>query len=161
MVNYNAGKTHDELMEKLQGIEDRIVQAMRDAGKEFVTTARDQYGGDDAHAQGFYQDRTGNLRHSIGYMIFKNGELVDESAIGTPSGEEAGRLTETEIKAKRDEAVASLINPKGYQLIGIAGMGYASYVEAKGYNVITIYEDVCFLRLAEYFEEIKKFVIRG
>ena len=146
-VNYNANKTREELMEKLEGIEERIVQAMRDAGKEFVTAARDQFGGEGAHEQGFYIDDTGNLRHSIGYQIYKNGELLEESEVRFPQD-------------NRD-AVAGIIKPNGYQLIGIAGMGYASYVEAKGYNVITIYEDVCFLRLAEYFEEIAKFVVRG
>ena len=44
---------------------------------------------------------------------------------------------------------------KGIQLIGIAGMNYASFVESKGYNVISYQADVCIVDLAMYLETLE------
>lgn len=92
-----------------------------------------------AREQGSYQDRTANLRNSIGYIVVHNGNIVGESFTGnTPPKEIKGSDA---IEAHRrgsdyaKEVASQLDNDKTY-LVWVAGMEYAAAVEAKGYDVI-------------------------
>lgn len=140
-TNWDASKSFDELKVKTQEIHERILAALIMAGEEFVEAARNQ---PQSHEDGFYIDRTTNLRNSIGFFVFKDGELMHES--------------ETRFPDENRAAIQSMIKPAGYQLIGIAGMEYAGYVEAKGYNVITLQADACIVNIREYMDDIKQFI---
>nr|DAS17161.1 MAG TPA: hypothetical protein [Caudoviricetes sp.] len=83
-------------------------------GERCITEARDN---------GSYTDRTGNLRNSVGYMVLLDGVEQSQSNIN-----KLNRKQFDTIKAKY---------PKGLVLIVVAGMNYAAYVEAKGYNVLS------------------------
>ena len=74
----------------------------------------------EARSKRTYQDRTGNLRASIGYAVVKNGSAVKQNELN-----DFGRQ-------KIQEGPSS-----GIYLIVFAGMEYALYVEAKGYDVLT------------------------
>jgi len=141
--NFDSDAFKNLLKEKSREIEERIEAALTYAGEEFIRDAREQ---PQDHEQGFYVDQTTNLRNSIGYYIFKNGELIKES--------------ETRFPEENKAEIAELVKPTGYQLIGIAGMYYAGYVEAKGYNVITLQADACMVNLGEYLKDIEQFVNR-
>ena len=84
-----------------------------------------------AREHGSYTDQTGNLRHSIGYVIIQYGKVVSEnfsSGNGYPEAQQEAR--EAAMK------VASEL-PKMHTYRGwVAGMEYARYVEARGYDVI-------------------------
>ena len=75
-----------------------------------------------------YQDQTGNLTNSIGYAVVQNKEIVYYGGSDQP-GEGAKAMLEAAMKY-----AATL--PNTFSLIIVAGMNYAAYVEAKGYNVI-------------------------
>ena len=75
-----------------------------------------------------YQDQTGNLTNSIGYAVVQNKEIVYYGGSDQP-GEGAEAMLEAAMKY-----AATL--PNTFSLIIVAGMNYAAYVEAKGYNVI-------------------------
>lgn len=75
-----------------------------------------------------YNDRTGNLTNSMGYAVFK-GKSVAMSG-GTQGNGEGAMATSTLIS---DLATA---NPYDYSLVIAAGMQYAAYVEAYGFNVL-------------------------
>lgn len=139
--NFNAAASLKELMEEGEKIHELIIEAMKQAGEEFVKAARDQPGD---HAAGFYQDVTTNLRNSVQYMIFYNGELLKGSG--------------SKFSAQNRIEVQELVSTTGFQLIGIAGMNYASMVESKGYNVISIQADQCIVDLSEYVKDIQKYV---
>jgi hypothetical protein len=47
------------------------------------------------------------------------------------------------------------IPKSGYQLIGVAGMEYASEVEARGYNVITSQADTAIIDLTSSLKSFK------
>jgi len=51
--------------------------------------------------------------------------------------------------------VEEFVKPSGFQLILIAGMNYASYVESKGYNVISYQADICMVDLGFYLEKLE------
>ena len=100
---------------------------------------------------GLWTDRTGNLRSSIGYVVVYNGQIVELAGfnpIGTGiEGQKEGR-TYAEQLAKQQT--------KGYALIVVAGMAYASYVEAKGFDVLAntaLYARQEAPKLAEKLEE--------
>ena len=78
-----------------------------------------------------YKDQTGNLRSSIGYVVAVDGEIVQMSSFDTvKEGREGSRGgKEYAIQLVRDF-------PHGIILIVVAGMNYASYVSAKGYDVL-------------------------
>lgn len=90
------------------------------------------------HAMGTYNDVTTNLRNSIGYFVFHDGELIKEH----------GNIETNQA------LIQDIVVPKGIQLIGIAGMNYASFVESKGYNVISYQNDLCLVELAMYLETL-------
>ena len=78
-----------------------------------------------------YKDQTGNLRSSIGYVVAVDGEIVQMSSFDTvkEGGEGAKGGKAYAIQLVKDF-------PQGIVLIVVAGMNYASYVSAKGYDVL-------------------------
>ena len=81
---------------------------------------------DEARENGSYTDRTGNLRNSIGYVVVKDGVIVSEGGFQGTGGEKSKTL-----------AYKLATSTKGIVLIVVAGMNYASHVEAIGKNVLT------------------------
>lgn len=98
--------------------EEQIYKLVLKAGEEFVKYAR---------KKGNYQDRTGNLRSSIGYVIVKDGDILTENY---ELSEEGSERHPGMREAKR--LISDLIGvySKGWVLIGVAAMPYAVYVEA-------------------------------
>lgn len=100
-------------------IEFKTIQSLRYLGEQFVNKAR---------LNNTYTDRTGNLRSSIGYIVLKNGQLIDENFPSKSTGSAKGLNVAKEVSGQY---------PEGFVLIGVAGMEYAAYVEAKNFDVIT------------------------
>ena len=100
-------------------IEQRIIWTLAMAGENFVN---------DARSTETYKDQTGNLRSSIGYIIARDGNIIQENIEGKAEGMAQARKTANEVLRE---------NKKGFILIGFAGMEYAAAVESKGYDVIT------------------------
>lgn len=140
-ATYNEAEGLRELMHEAEKIETLIVEAMQMAGETFIRDARNQ---PQDHASGYYKDVTTNLRNSIQYFIFHNGEEVKSS--------------ESISSGANKMKVSAFVKSTGYQLIGIAGMSYASEVESRGLNVISIQADQCIVDLSEYFKDIQKFI---
>jgi hypothetical protein len=132
--DFNEARSMEDLNKQTEVLYDKIIKAFIMAGEKFVKDAREQM---QDHAMGTYKDQTKNLRNSIGYIIFSKGERV-HSNIG-PEANELGGILED-------------MKSEGIQLIGFAGMNYASYVESKGYNVISYQADTCMVDLAVYLE---------
>lgn len=76
-----------------------------------------------------YQDRTANLRNSIGYVILKNGEVINSyfPVDYSSAKEESNKNGAEEGEAYADQIAQSLNS--GWVLLVVAGMHYASYVE--------------------------------
>lgn len=109
------------------GVEARqkvIVNALCYVGEQCIIEARDG---------GTYTDRTGNLRSSIGYAVVLDGKVVQRDCVEKVKDGEDGVANGDAFLSKR----ISKARKKGIILIVTAGMNYAEYVEAKGYNVLT------------------------
>ena len=78
-----------------------------------------------------WNDQTGNLRSSIGYVVVANGEIVNISNFEkVKEGQDGTRIGESYARE-----IASTI-AKDYALIVVAGMEYAIYVERMDNKVV-------------------------
>ncbi len=106
----------------IKAIEKRQIQRLQYLGEQCVTKAR---------LDGDYMDQTGNLRSSIGYVVFSNGTAIHQSFEQTGAG----------LKGKNEgRAVAFKVGAKfkdGICLVVVAGMNYALAVESRGRDVLT------------------------
>ena len=101
-----------------------IINTFCYVGEQCIVEARDN---------GDYTDQTGNLRSSIGYAVLWNGKIIQkECADKVKNGDEGTSKGEKFLPDRIKKA-----QKKGVVLIVTAGMNYAEYVEAKGYNVLT------------------------
>lgn len=111
------------LQEKIAKYEEKIVRILRFVGEKCINEAREY---------GSYQDRTGNLRSSIGYVVLKDGKSIEKGGFQlTKSGGNGQKEGEAFINKVTSQY------SKGFVLVVVAGMRYASYVEAHNYNVLT------------------------
>lgn len=94
-----------------------IYLGMRRVGLDFVNNAR---------SMADFKDQTGNLRASIGFLIAKDGKILDQDFTGKPEGRSNGV-----------SYAKSLEKGEGYVLIVVAGMNYAAAVESRGKDVLT------------------------
>lgn len=101
--------------------ESKFIEALAYIGETFVNEARQKR---------TYLDETGNLRSSIGYSIVKNGRVKSFKVQG---GSSEGKIEAADFVTQK----VSEIRQAGIYLIVFAGMEYALYVEAKGYDVLT------------------------
>lgn len=107
------------LQAKMKDIADLIIKQLSYIGEECIRIAREN---------GSYNDITGNLRSSIGYVILYDGKPVRYGASKQYSGEKGNG----EQGAPAAEALLKKLQAKfpwGIVLIVCAGMNYAAYVE--------------------------------
>jgi len=105
-----------------QRMDKAIIQRLIFIGETFVRNAR---------LNGDYNDITGNLRASIGYLILHNGvEVAIGGFVGSLAGVAEGQAYIRHLASNPEYQ-------KGYVLIGVAGMQYAAQVESRGRDVIT------------------------
>jgi len=98
--------------------EKAIIFTLQSLGESLVSYAEDNHN---------YTDRTGNLTNSIGYVVVQNKEVIINGI--KQYGEAGSAAYKIAIKLASETSAT-------FSLIIVAGMNYAAYVEAKGYNVI-------------------------
>lgn len=100
-------------------LEKATIFLLQSLGEDLAKYAKDHHN---------YQDQTGNLTNSIGYAVVRQGKIVTYGGEVQPGeGAAEGLKVATQMAATL---------PNSFSLIIVAGMNYAAYVEAKGYNVI-------------------------
>ena len=118
---FGPGQFAKDLAKFAKEQEKKFIETLQFIGETFVNEAR---------SKRTYQDQTGNLRSSIGYAVVKNGKVRNFNV--------QRAATEGKIEAAEFVTVKVAEQPqKGIYLIVFAGMEYALYVEAKGYDVLT------------------------
>jgi hypothetical protein len=113
---FNKAQIANVFNQFIEQVDQKVLETYQFVGETFVDKAR---------SNDTYKNRTNNLRNSIGYIILKDGKILDKN-FKTSSGAGVGK--------KQGESFAnSLVElyPKGWVLIGVAGMEYAAYVEKK------------------------------
>ena len=102
----------DRFIEKrVKSTVDAIIYRLSVVGERVINQARDT-------DKRTFKDQTGNLRSSIGYVIVSDGQIVKASDFRSYAERLAQQF------------------PDGIVLIVVAGMNYATYVSAKGLDVL-------------------------
>lgn len=120
------------VQERMLRIDQALVLRLKRIGETFVKNAREK---------GTYNDVTGNLRNSVGYVILRDGVQLSENfkqSASVTGGGKKSKGSKDGVNTGRDFAYEVARNfPKGYVLIVVAGMEYAASVEARGKDVLT------------------------
>ncbi len=122
-------------------VAEEVIRAFCYLGEWCVKRIRDR------SAKESWYDQTGNLRSSIGYAVYRNGNLIEKSPFikvkdGT-TGVEEGEKTLMQLASKYAD--------NDYSLIIVAGMEYAEYVEAmEGKDVLASTEILARDKLPQY-----------
>lgn len=107
---------------RVEAIKQALVYNLCAVGEQVLNAARNTNS---------YKDQTGNLRSSIGYVVSVDGEIVQMSSFEVVKDGSQG------AKGGKEYALQLIKDfPQGIVLIVVAGMNYASYVSAKGYDVL-------------------------
>ncbi len=123
---WSTGGVNARIQGEIIAFEKRVIRTLGFLGETYVNAAKLKTKG-----QGGYDNITGNLRASIGWMILKDGKEVSLSV--DEKSEDTSKLI-NDVKAQV---------PNGFVLVVFAGMEYAFYLEAgigkdrKVYDVIT------------------------
>ena len=134
-------KNPQELDRYIQQVEEACKKAafntMAKLGEKMLKDARN-----DVSKLRHFTDRTGNLRSSIGYVVIQDGQIVfdaySDPVSPAPGYEKESNPAQAQAESRQHaELLASTLDSSKTWLIFVAGMNYASYVEAKGFDVIT------------------------
>lgn len=116
---FNQNDIRRFILKKIEVVENVILDQLIAVGEQFVA---------DARTTNTYIDRTSNLRGSIGYVILKDGSEIFGNFEGIATGQQIAKQFVKRISGEHS---------RGFVLIVVAGMEYAAFVEAKGYDVVT------------------------
>lgn len=127
----------------LNEIEEKQIARLQRLGEMCLVEARTNKG---------YMMQTGALLSSTGYEVFVDGVAI-HSQFDAASGAESN-AAETGIKSGQSIAESIGKGTKGIALVVVAGMNYAAYVEAKGYNVLSSAEHLAERELPRMLEKL-------
>jgi len=111
-----------------------------------------------------YQDQTGNLRNSIGYVIVRDGRVLKSSfrrsaqvtVTVKPGKTRTTRGSGDGVKIGQELAKSlAAEHPTGYALIVVAGMNYALSVESRGLDVLTSAQQLAITELPKMLAQLK------
>lgn len=116
-----------------------------------------------ARSTNSYQDQTGNLRNSIGYVLLRNGKVIrsdfkrSASVVAVVNGKKrTTKGSKDGVQAGRDKALeVAKEYTTGYALIVVAGMNYAALVESRGLDVLTSAEQLARTELPRMLRDLK------
>ena len=154
--NTNWNQLNREIHQKMTLEYNRkAVAYLQQLGERLVKYARE-----DKSAARHYTDRTGNLRNSIGYVVVQGGQIVKSLFNGNTTDTERNKKGDgnTIGLAYATKIAMELPTNKTY-LVWVAGMEYASYVEANGYDVITGSGDWLESRVEIEREKFKRYLL--
>ena len=127
----------------LNEIEKKQIARLQRLGEMCLVEARTNKG---------YMMQTGALLSSTGYEVFVDGVAI-HSQFDAASGAESN-AAETGIKSGQNIAETIGKGTKGIALVVVAGMNYAAYVEAKGYNVLSSAEHLAERELPRMLDKL-------
>lgn len=142
-ANFTKADVKKRIDAFLDMVEQKQIARLQRLGEMCLIEARNNKG---------YMMQTGALLSSTGYQVF-----VDGVAIHSQFDAASGAESEAAAKGiKTGQTLAEQIGKetKGIALVVVAGMNYAAYVEARGYNVLTSAEHLAERELPKMLEKL-------
>lgn len=124
---FNIDQLFSDIGRKVNTLIEGVIEAMVKTCLEITTEAKQL---------NTYQDRTNNLRSSIGYVVYERGEKKAEHFTQSGVGAE-GTGADGIAAGKAIAAQAATEYPNDIVGVIVAGADYALYVESKGLDVLT------------------------
>lgn len=117
-----------KMLDRVARIEQMLDMRLMQLAEEAVTFSKQNKG---------YKDRTANLKNSISFALYRDGQQlrIHEGRIPKPEESERGQ-GQVRDALERYAKTQGVEAAKGYALVIVAGMEYAPYVEHRGYNVL-------------------------
>lgn len=138
------------LNEKRQYVINTLNTRLAQLAEEAVTYSKNNKG---------YKDRTANLKNSISFALYLDGQLITSAVGKIPKEEEAEEGQEGVSAALNEYAQKEgVVAPKGYSLVIVVGMNYGKYVEDKGYNVLHLTKYFLRDEMKKIFEEVAEMI---
>lgn len=126
------------------------VEMMMELGEKCLAEARQNKG---------YTMQTGALLSSTGYQVYVDGVAV-ASKFDTAGGAQSDAASKG-MMAGLELAESKGRESQGICLVVVAGMNYAAYVEAKGYNVLTSAEHLAERELPRMIAQLTSDISRA
>ena len=126
-ADFKLNDLNNHLDKFIEDAKNNLVEILKTVGRKAVDRSREK-----TKVQGGFGNITWNLRGSIGYVIVKDHEIIDRYFPPLPDGDQG-----TTEGIKYAEEVALMLDDGDIMLVVVAGMEYAYFVEAKGYDVIS------------------------
>lgn len=126
----------------LKNLDRAVLERLQFVGEAFIANCR---------GNANFKDRSGNLRSSIGYVVLKDGKAYSTGGFVPVKGGEEGATI-----GQRAIARIAKQYPQGWVIIGVAGMSYGVYVEARGFSVITPFASEAKAELQKAVGELQK-----
>lgn len=126
----NNNYVKEFILQSKKNVHDMIVYFLNSVGLHCLAYARDN---------GLYTDRTGNLRSSVGYIIYYKGDVLEINGFDANENEAEPSLKDGVTGSTSGKDLALSLGDElkhDYTLVFVAGMFYAEYVEKKGYDVL-------------------------
>lgn len=126
-ADFSFKELEDDMQAELDKWFDALLEVYRKAGKNYVDRARAK-----TKAEGGFGNITWNLRGSIGYVLVKEGSVIETYFPPISKGSEGLKIGEDFARE------LALLSDEGddIMLVVVAGMEYASYVQATERDVI-------------------------
>lgn len=146
-MGIKANFTKDDVRNRfdafLNEIEKKQIARLQRLGEMCLIEARNNKG---------YMMQTGALLSSTGYQVFVDGVAV-HTQFDAASGAESGAAAKG---MKAGQTIADTVGKqtKSVALVVVAGMNYAAYVEARGYNVLSSAEHLAQRELPRMLEKL-------
>lgn len=135
--------------ERLRRINTALIMELQNAGEQCVNHAREVGSGNG------FSDQTGNLRSSIGYVIYINGRPYTSSGFKQVTGPKGNNGEGSATGEKLADKLASKYR-KGICLVVVAGMNYAYYVESKNRDVLSSAEHLADKLIPDLLKQLSK-----
>ena len=146
-MGIKANFTKNDIKKRLDAfvdmVEQKQIERLQMLGEMCLIEARNNKG---------YMMQTGALLSSTGYQVFVDGVAV-HTQFDAASGAESGAAAKG---MKAGQTIADKVGKqtKGVALVVVAGMNYAAYVEARGYNVLASAEHLAERELPRMLEKL-------
>lgn len=140
-ANFNINDIDATFKALLAEVDRQLIESLTRVGEEAVKLAKM------IPPERGFKDRTGNLRSSIGYVVFVDGKPVNVDFVAVKDGHAGvieGQRLALQVGSKTE----------GYALVVVAGMNYAVHVESKGRDVLTSAEKFAEKEVAEHLADL-------
>lgn len=148
--NFTIDSINKALEKRVELIRKEIIDSLEFLGNKCIIEAKTNRG---------YGIISGNLTSSVGYVIVDHGTIIKVAGFEKPITASSDRNGKNEDGAKEGKSLADSLakkaSSKGYALIVVAGMHYASHIEAMGLNVIGSAELLAERQLPAMLKDLK------